>query len=122
MTRQKTATILEPQTNRVSRNQRFLHSPLERTLINDLFLDLFLEKHSSNHSHKSNSTGIYMYKLSEVNFLGDKKKTNKRFLSGSLENRLSYIFVSSLTFELSQHTVFIFVKVCIYVRPRDAVN
>ena len=70
----------------------------------------------------TNSTGIYMYKLSEVNFLGDKKKTNKRFLSGSLENRLSYIFVSSLTFELSQHTVFIFVKVCIYVRPHDAVN
>ena len=68
----------------------------------------------------TNSTCIYH--LSEVKFLGDKKKTNKRFLSESLENRLSCIFVSSLTFELSQHTVFIFVKVCIYVRPRDAVN
>ena len=53
VTRRKTATILEPQTNRVSRNQRFLHSPLERILRNDLFLDLFLEKHSSNHSHNS---------------------------------------------------------------------
>ena len=69
----------------------------------------------------TNSTGIYMYKLSEVKFLGDKKRPTKGFYL-EVWKIDSAIFLYRLTFELSQHTVFIFVKVCIYVRPRDAIN
>ena len=79
VTRQKTATILEPQTNRVSRNQRFLYSPLESISRNDLFLDLFLEKHNIRTTANATTNRTCIYKLSEVKFLGDKKRPTKGF-------------------------------------------
>ena len=79
VTRQKTATILEPQTNRVSRNQCFLYSPLESISRNDLFLDLFLEKHNIRTTANATTNRTCIYKLSEVKFLGDKKRPTKGF-------------------------------------------
>ena len=57
---------------------------------------------------QTNSTCVYTFKKSKVKFkfLGDKKGPTKGFLSGSLENWFS-IFVSSLSFELSQHCSYI---------------
>ena len=79
VTRQKTASILEPQTNRVSRNQRFLYSPLESISRNDLFLDLFLEKHNIRTTANATTNRTCIYKLSGVKFLGDKKRPTKGF-------------------------------------------
>ena len=79
VTRQKTATILDPQTNRVSRNQRFLYSPLESISRNDLFLDLFLEKHNIRTTANATTNSTCIYKLSEVKFLGDTKRPTKGF-------------------------------------------
>ena len=75
MARQKTATILEPQTNRVSTNQRFLYSPLESISRNDLFL----EKHNIRTTANATTNSTCIYKLSEVKFLGDTKRPTKGF-------------------------------------------
>ena len=65
---------------------------------------------------QTNSTCVYTFKKSKVKFkfLGDKKGPTKGFLSGSLENWFS-IFVSSLSFELSQLFLYFwrFVFMCV---------
>ena len=116
VTRQKNATILEPLIE-FRETSIFLHSPLDRIPRNDLFSTYFSRNIAATIRTTANAptNSTCVYNLSEVKFLGDKKRTNERFLSGSLENRLN-IFVTSLSFELSQLFLYLwrFVFTCIH--------